>query len=57
MSKKSAAFVFVTGLLVTFGAVGGVENSVTDSELLSSVIVAAVGLAVMYVGTLGFRRA
>ncbi len=50
-------FVFVTGLLVTFGAVGGVENSVTDSELLSSVIVAAVGLAVMYVGTLGFRRA
>jgi hypothetical protein len=54
---KSAMFVFITGLLVTFGAVGGVENSVTNSELLTAVIVAAVGLAVMYAGTLMIRRA
>jgi hypothetical protein len=57
MSKNSAVFVFITGLLVTFGAVGGVEHSVNDSELFSSLIVAFVGLAVMYVGTLALKRA
>ena len=57
MSKNSAVFVFITGLLVTFGAVGGVEHSVNDSELLSSLLVAAVGLAVMSVGTLALKRA
>jgi hypothetical protein len=57
MSKNSAVFVFITGLLVTFGAVGGVEHSVNDSELLSSLLVAAVGLATMYVGTLALKRA
>lgn len=53
---KSAMFVFITGLLVTLGAVGGVENSVTNYELLDSVIVAVVGLAVMAVGTLMLKR-
>ena len=57
MSKNSAVFVFITGLLITFGAVGGVEQSVNDSELLSSLLVAAVGVAVMYVGTLALKRA
>lgn len=53
---KSAMFVFATGMLVTFGAAGGVEHSVNDSELLSSVIVALVGLATMYVGTVMIKR-
>ena len=57
MSKNSAVFVFITGLLITFGAVGGVEQSVNDSELFSSLIVAFVGLATMYVGTLALKRA
>jgi len=47
---------FFFGLLLTFGAVGGVENSITDTELLSAVAVAAMGLALMYVGTLGIRN-
>lgn len=53
---KAGMFVFVTGLILTFGAAGGVENSITDAELISSVIVAAVGLAVMYAGTLILNR-
>ena len=51
---KTAAFVFFTGLILTFGAVGGIEN---DAPLLDSVIVAAVGLAIMFVGTKLLKRA
>jgi hypothetical protein len=57
MTTKQAMFVFITGLLVTFGAVGGIENSITDAALLDSVIVALVGLAVMGCGALGLRNA
>ena len=56
MSEKESMFVFVVGLLLTLGAVGGVEQSVTDSELFDAVVVAVAGLAVMFVGTLGFKR-
>jgi hypothetical protein len=48
-------FVFITGLLVTFGAVGGVEQSVTDTELLSALAVSVVGLLTMYCGVLALR--
>ena len=57
MTSKTAMFVFITGLLMTFGAVGGVEVSVTNMELMSSMVVAIVGLLTMYCGTLGLNRA
>ena len=57
MTTKQAMFVFITGLLVTFGAVGGIEQSVTDSDLLSSMAVAIVGLLAMYCGMLGLKTA
>jgi len=57
MSERSAFFVFIVGLLITIGAVGGIENSVENSALLSSMVVAIVGLLVMYCGVLGLRNA
>ena len=57
MKSSVAMFVFITGLLVTFGAVGGIEQSVTDTDLLSSMVVAIVGLAVMYCGMLAIKGA
>jgi hypothetical protein len=54
---KTAMFVFVTGLLVTFGGVGGVEHSITDSEFFSALIVSAVGLMIMWAGTKLINRA
>ena len=42
MKSSTAMFVFITGLLVTFGAVGGIEVSVTNMELMSSMVVAIV---------------
>jgi hypothetical protein len=38
------------GLLITFGAVGGIEMAPTDLELLQSSALALVGLALMAIG-------
>lgn len=57
VTEKQAMFVFIVGLVVTMFGVGGVENSVTNTELLSSVLVAATGLGCMFCGTLMIKRA
>lgn len=38
------------GLLITFGAVGGIELAPTNLELLQSSALAVVGLALMAIG-------
>ncbi len=50
---KSTAFLIFTGFMLTFGAVGGLEN---DAPLLDGVIIALVGLAVMGTGVLKMSR-
>ena len=55
MTTKAAMFVFITGLLMTFGAVGGIEVSVSNTELMSSMVIAIVGLLTMYCGMLGLK--
>ena len=57
VTEKQAMFVFVVGLLVTMLGVGGVENSITNTELLQSLAVSVTGLGCMYCGTLMIRRA
>jgi len=57
MKSSTATFVFITGLLVTFGAVGGIEVSVTNEDMMSSMLVAIVGLLTMYCGMLGLKGA
>lgn len=47
---------FAAGLLLTFGAVGGVEHSVTDAELLASIAVAVVGLLTMASGVTAMKK-
>ena len=56
MSEKSAMFVAMVGLIMTLGGVGGIENSITNAELLDSLIVAVVGLMVMGCGVLAIKR-
>ena len=55
MSEKSAMFLAMVGLVMTLGGVGGIENSITNSELLDSVIVSIVGLMVMGCGVLAIK--
>jgi len=57
MTTNQAAFVFFAGLLLTFGAVGGIETSVNDEQMMGSMLLAILGLLAMYAGTLGFRNA
>ena len=57
MTTKQAAFVFFAGLLLTLGAVGGVETSVDAEQLTGSLLLAVIGLLAMYAGTLGLRNA
>ena len=56
MNKQAAAIVTLAGFLLVFGGVGGIENSITNSELISSTIVAVLGLLAMYAGYLGNRN-
>ena len=57
VTEKQGMFVFIVGMLITFGAVGGVENSLTNSELLQACLVALTGLGCMGCGTLMIKQA
>ena len=57
MTTNQSAFVFFAGLILTLGAVGGVETSVDAEQLTGSLLLAVIGLLAMYAGTLGFRNA
>ena len=50
---KAALFTVVTGLILTLGGVGGIEH---NEDTTSAVIVTAVGLLVMWAGTVMIRR-
>ncbi len=56
MKTNTAMILFFLGLILTMFGVGGVENSLTNTELLSAVAVSILGLAIMYAGTLGVRN-
>lgn len=56
MSENQSMFVFMVGLLITMGAVGGIELSVTALELLGSLALSLLGMATMYCGVLGLRN-
>lgn len=56
MKTNTAFGLFIFGMLLTMFGVGGIEQSVEDTALISSIAVSVLGLALMYVGTLGVRN-
>jgi hypothetical protein len=56
MTERGAMIVFVAGLILTLGGVGGVENSMDNEQLIGSLLIAVLGLLAMYAGSLGFRN-
>jgi hypothetical protein len=56
MKSSTATALTIFGLILTMFGVGGVEHSITDTELLSSLAVSVLGLGIMYCGTLGLRN-
>lgn len=55
-SDTRTFFFVIMGILLTMLGVGGVENSVTDLELLQSLAVSGLGLMLMWVATLMMQR-
>jgi hypothetical protein len=56
MNKTAAAIVSLAGFLLVFGGVGGIEHSETTEQMISSTVVAVLGLLAMYAGYLGNRN-
>ena len=57
MTTKQAMFVFIVGFIMTLGAVGGIEVSTTNEDMMSAMIFAIIGLLTMLCGVLGLNRA
>jgi len=55
MKTNTAMFLVITGMILTMFGVGGVENSITNTELLGALAVSVVGLLIMYAGTVAIR--
>jgi hypothetical protein len=55
MSERSVFFLIIMGILLTMLGVGGVENSITNMELLQSIAVSSLGLLSMWVATLAIK--
>ena len=55
MTERSAMFLVITGLIMTMLGAGGIENSIETVDLLQSLAVAIVGLAVMGCGVLAIQ--
>ena len=55
MGKNSAFFLIISGLIMTMGGLGGIENSLTDEQMTGSGLFAILGLACMYCGTIAIR--
>ncbi len=50
------AFMIFTGIVTTMLGVGGIENSITDAELLQGLAVSLVGLGIMWCTVLMIRQ-
>jgi len=57
MTERTAMILIVTGLIFTLFGVGGVEHSITDTELVTSLAVSIIGMLIMYSGTLAIKVA
>ena len=51
-----AMLIFVLGLLITFGGVGGVETSLNNWQLVGSFLISCGGLLVMFVGAMLLQK-
>ncbi len=55
-TDRRVFFFIIMGLLLTLLGVGGVENSLTNLELLQSLAVSGLGLLLMWIATLMIRQ-
>jgi hypothetical protein len=56
MKTRTAAAMAMFGLLLTFGAVGGMEDPAKEAYFIEQIIVAILGLALMACGSLALQN-
>ena len=56
MTTKTSVFMFFFGLLLTFGAVGGMEDPTKIQYFGEQIAAALVGLGLMFCATLGMKN-
>lgn len=55
MKSSTANALMIFGLILTMFGMGGVENSLTNADMITATIVSIVGLMIMWVGTMAIR--
>jgi uncharacterized membrane protein YgdD (TMEM256/DUF423 family) len=55
MTTQTAALLGFLGFLLTAFGVGGIEQSISDGELMASMLVSITGLCIMYCGVIALR--
>ena len=55
MKSSTANALIIFGLILTMFGVGGVENSISNADMITSTLVSIVGLSIMWVGTMAVR--
>ena len=55
MTSQTAGILGFLGFLLTAFGVGGIEQSISDGELMASMLVSITGLAIMYCGVIALR--
>jgi len=56
MSERTAGFMIFFGILLAFGAVGGMEDPAKADYFLDQLLIAMVGLGLAFCGTLGLTN-
>ena len=55
MKSKTAFILLIVGMLMVFGAVGGMEDPAKEHLFVEQLILTVVGLAIMACGALGLE--
>ena len=55
MTTRTAGILAFLGFLLTAFGVGGIEQSISDGELMASMLVSITGLAIMYCGVIALK--
>ena len=55
MTTNTAGILAFLGFLLTAFGVGGIEQSISDGELMASMLVSITGLAIMYCAVIALR--
>ena len=55
MTSRTAGILGILGFLLTAFGVGGIEQSISNSELMGSMLVSITGLCIMYCAVIALR--